>query len=91
MDHNRLSDQVLFIKQHIIPQQESLLDYLFKIEAMVEMLMVRDLMEDYTKSALHSYLCVLCDLITKAKDLNEAFIRQFNNPPLFIVSENAML
>jgi hypothetical protein len=50
MDHNRLSDQVLFIKQHVIPQQESLLDYLTKIEAMVEMLMVRDLMEDYPKS-----------------------------------------
>jgi len=87
MDQNRLTEQVSFIKKPIIPQQESLLEYLTKIEAMVEMLMARDLMQDYPQSTLYSYLWALSDLIAKTKELNEAFMRQFNGPPLFIVSE----
>lgn len=69
MDQNRLPDYLSFIKYQL-KSQEVLLEYHFKMEAMIEIMLTKDL-TDYPPAMLHDYLWVISDLIGKAKDLNK--------------------
>lgn len=69
MDQVRLSEWLSLMEQQLA-SQEVLLEYHFKLEAMVEMMLAKDLI-DYPPAMLHDYLWVVNDLIGKAKELNE--------------------
>lgn len=72
MDKNRLSDYTSLMKQHLI-SQEILLEYHSKVEAMVEMLLMKDLIV-YPRAKMYDYLWVVSDLVGKARELNEALM-----------------
>jgi hypothetical protein len=55
--------------QRQLASQEVLLEYHFKLEAMVEMMLAKDLI-DYPPAMLHVYLWAVSDLIAKAKTIN---------------------
>jgi hypothetical protein len=69
MDQVRLSEWLSLMKQQLA-SQEVLLEYHFKLEAMVEMMLAKNLI-DYPPAMLHDYLWVVNDLIGKAKELNK--------------------
>jgi hypothetical protein len=69
MDQVRLSEWPSLMQRQLAVQ-EVLLEYHFKLEAMVEMILTKDLI-DYPPAMLHDYLWVVSDLIDKAKQVNE--------------------
>ena len=69
MDKNRLSDYFTLIK-HQFALQEKLLEYHFKIDSLVELVLARDLFT-YPISKLHDCLLIICDLNSSARKLNE--------------------
>jgi hypothetical protein len=66
---DRISDLLLVIK-HQMASQELLFEYIVKVEAMVEIILSKDLM-DFSNEKLHNFLWIISDLIVKAKELNE--------------------
>jgi len=72
MYQDRQSSSILSIKQQII-SQETLLEYHWKIEAMIEMLLMNDL-TSYSIEKLHTYIWSVHDLVCKAKDLNQELV-----------------
>jgi len=90
MDPNRLTDYTSLIKHHLA-SLEVLLEYHAKVEAMVEVILSKDL-TDISNEKLHNYLWVVSDLIVKAKELNEKLLDTLEKMvPLLSVSEIAML
>lgn len=69
MEQAKTSQFFSLIQKQIV-SQESLLEYHFKLEAMIEMILTKDLI-DYPPAMLHDYLRVINDLIVKAKELNK--------------------
>jgi hypothetical protein len=69
MDKNRLSDHFALIK-HQFASQERLLEYHSRVETLIELILEQDLLV-YPKSKLHNCLLTICDLVQKAKELNE--------------------
>jgi len=55
--------------EHQLASQEVLLEYHAKVEAMLEMILAKDLV-DYPQEKLHDYLWVVSDLVGKARKLN---------------------
>lgn len=53
--------------------QEALLECHAKIEAMLEMMLAKDLL-DYPREKLHDYLWTISDLIGKARKLNSELL-----------------
>jgi len=87
MDQSRLSDYLALIKQHI-NTQEILLEYHSKVEAMVEIILSKDLI-NYPKDQLHNYLWVVSDLVIKAKELNEGLLGTLLNITSSIIKSEA--
>lgn len=52
-----------------LASQEVLLEYHAKVEAMLEMILTKDLV-DYPQAKLHDYLWAVSDLVGKARKLN---------------------
>lgn len=69
MDKVRLSDYCLAIKDQL-SLQEMLLQHIAKVEALVEILLVKDLI-DCPRIKLHDYLLVISDLVDSARSINE--------------------
>ena len=76
MDQKMLSDYSTVIK-HQIAAQESLFEYHTQIEAMIEMILAKDLI-DYPKPKLHDYLCIVSNLVGEAKGINEDIINRLH-------------
>jgi hypothetical protein len=75
MGTNRLSDYPSLLKQ-----QESLLAHLFQAEAMVEILLGKDLADClHNKQYLYEYFCVLGNLLDEAKTCSEELTSQLIN------------
>jgi len=72
MDTSKLSDYLALMKYQLDAQQ-MLLEYHLKIEAMIEMLLFKDVI-DCPRLILHQYLCAISDLIRDAKTLNEELL-----------------
>jgi len=71
--------------------QELLFEYLVKVEAMMEVILSKDL-TDISNEKLHNYLWLVSDLIVKAKELNEKLLDTLEKMvPLLSVSEIARL
>lgn len=89
MDQSRLSDSTSEIKFQLA-SQEILFQYLSKVEAMVEILLAKDLI-DYPSAKLHDYLLVISDLVDKARTLNEDLIgRMVRLYSLFSIFEESV-
>lgn len=89
MAENRISDYLLMIKQQAV-SQEMLFEYLIKVEAMVEVILAKDL-TDFSKERMHSYLWVVSDLVSKARLLNEDILdRLVKITPLLLDSDMPM-
>jgi hypothetical protein len=85
---DRVSDLLLVIK-HQMASQELLFEYLVKVEAMVEIILSKDL-TDFSNEKLHNYLWCVSDLIVKAKELNEKLMDTLDKvTPLLNQSEAA--
>ena len=72
MDITRLSEYCDLIKKQFA-SREYLLEYHSKIEALIELILTRDLLL-YPISKLHDCLGIIADLIGNAKTLNEEAI-----------------
>ncbi len=72
MDQNQRLNFLSLTKSQFA-SQETLLEYHVKIEAMVEMMLTKDLL-DYPREKLHDYLWTISDLIGKARKLNVALL-----------------
>lgn len=86
MDQNKVADYLLLIKLQIA-SQETLRDYHLQVEAMVEMVLAKDLI-DFSTRKLHNYLWALSDLVGKAKSLNQDLIGTLNNIAKLFVNED---
>ena len=84
MDQNRVTDYLLLIK-HLVDSQETLLEYHTKVEAMVEMVLAKDLI-DYPTLKLHTYLWALSDVVGKAKSLSEDLMCALNKITSFLMN-----
>jgi hypothetical protein len=67
----------LLLIKHLVNSQETLLEYQTKVEAMVEMVLAKDLI-DYPTLKLHTYLWALSDVVGKAKSLSEDLMSALN-------------
>lgn len=74
MTQNRLPDYIAVIKEQV-SSHEILLEYLFKVEALVEMMLTKD-MSGYSKAKLHNYLWTISDLVIRAKKLSEILLNK---------------
>ncbi len=73
--------------KHQLASQEVLLEYHAKVEAMLEMLLAKDLV-DYPQAKLHDYLWAVSDLVGKARELNGELLDMLvGMVPLLEVSE----
>lgn len=65
-----------------LASQEALLGYHTKVEAMLEMMLAKDLV-DYPYKKLHDYLWAVSDLVGKARELNvellDMLVNQYEN------------
>lgn len=68
MDQSRRLNCFSLMKLQLA-SQEGLLEYHAKVEAMLEMILAKDLV-DYPREKLHDYLWVVSELVGKAKELN---------------------
>jgi hypothetical protein len=69
MDQGSLSNCYSTVKNQLA-LQEVLSQYLSKVDAMIEILLARDLI-DFPSTKLHDYLLVMSDLVDKARSTNE--------------------
>jgi len=72
MNQNILPDYLPWINQQIA-SQESLLEYLFKAEAMVNVILGSNF-PTFSAVTLHDYLWGLSDIVEQAKFLNEGLL-----------------
>ncbi len=72
MDQNQRLNCLSLTKSQFV-SQEALLEYHAKIEAMVEMMLAKDLL-DYPREKLHDYLWTISDLIGKARKLSSELL-----------------
>jgi hypothetical protein len=71
-----LPEYLDLIKQHL-SSQEQLLQHLFKVETMLELVLDQDL-ATYPKSKLHDCILIVSDLIQKAMVLSESLMPAAN-------------
>jgi hypothetical protein len=77
--------------KHQLASQEVLFEYHTKVEAMLEMILAKDLV-DYPQAKLHDYLWVVSDLVGKARELNGELLDMLvEMMPLLEVSEGQFL
>jgi hypothetical protein len=72
MDQNQRLNCLSLTKSQFA-SQETLFEYHAKIEAMVEMMLAKDLL-DYPREKLHDYLWTISDLMGKARKLNSELL-----------------
>lgn len=72
MDQNQRLN-CLALTESQFASQEALLEYHAKIEAMVEMMLAKDLL-DYPREKLHDYLWTISDLIGKARKISSELL-----------------
>jgi len=83
MGKDTLPEYLNFIKQHL-NSQEQLLQYLFRAETQIELVLEQDLLT-YPKSRLHDCLLMISDLIQKARALSESLMPAVNKiTPMFL-------
>jgi len=88
MDKNRLSDHFALIKHHFA-SQERLFEYHSRVETLIELILKQDFLI-YPKSKLHHCLLSICDLVQKAKELNEDLMSSLMDiTSVFIQSEKS--
>lgn len=74
MADSKVSNLLALMKQQM-ESQEALFEYLIKIDAMVEVILVQDLI-GFPAEKMHSYLWIVSDLIGRAKELNEDLLNR---------------
>lgn len=71
--------------------QETLFEYLVKVEAMIEIVLAKDL-GDFSKEKMHNYLWAVSDLVGKARELNDDLLdRLIRLTPLLLKFDVPML
>lgn len=89
MDQKKVTDYLFLIK-YPVDSQETLLEYQCKVDAMLEMVLARDLM-DHPELKLRSYMWALSDAIGRAKSFSEDLMGALNRiTTLLIKPENAI-